>query len=412
MIKYACLFVVAFALAACGSGSNNSSSPPGSSSSSASSSSSTGSAGSLTAPAGLSAIPGNGSVTLSWNAVDGAAQYHVYVASEAGIIPANIAAFQDGRRITHVSSPYTISGLQNGKAWFFVVTATNATTESNASNEIQVIPSELVSADQPTAQEVLVLELINRARANPLLEAARYGIGLNDGITGTPISPDAKPPLAFNPRLQQAARLHSQWMLDANVFSHTGANNSSVTERISAANYVLSGGWATGENIAVAGASGSTIDLTLNARQQHEGLFKSAGHRNNILSTHFREAGIGQKQGYFTFSNGRTFLSSMLTEAFARSGTSYFLTGVAYNDLNENGFYDVGEALENISIEINARYYQVYNTGAYSIPLSNGTYTMTVHGPDEDLPRQHTFVINNSNIKRDIIKSEGAVFIQ
>jgi len=37
---------------------------------------------------------------------------------------------------------------------------------------------------------------------------------------------------------------------------------------------------------------------------------------------------------------------------------------------------------------------------------------MTVHGPDEDLPRQHTFVINNSNIKRDIIKSEGAVFIQ
>src|SRR5688572_9324797 len=35
---------------------------------------------------------------------------------------------------------------------------------------------------QPTATEQYFLELVNRARANPAGEAARFGIGLNDGL--------------------------------------------------------------------------------------------------------------------------------------------------------------------------------------------------------------------------------------
>ncbi|MBE8717255.1 CAP domain-containing protein [Cellvibrio polysaccharolyticus] len=388
----------------------SSAAPSSQASSRSQASSNSSSAAATTAPAGLSATAAQGSVTLRWNNVQGATSYNAYVAAESGIIPANIAAFDEGRRIENVSSPYTLSGLQNGKPLYFVVTANRANVESNPSSEVSAIPTALQSALAPTAQEVLVIELINRARANPLQEAARYGINLNEGITGTPISAEAKPPLALNTRLQSAARDHSQWLLDNNVFSHTGINNSSVTDRIRNSGYSLTGSWATGENIALAGASGNTINLTQYAFEQHEGLFKSAGHRSNILSNNFREVGVGQLQGYYAYQNGGRFLSSMLTEVFARTGTNRFLTGVVYEDRNGNNFYDVGEGLSNTSIQINNNFYEVFSSGAYSIPLSDGTYTMTVHGLGEQ--QTHSFTINGNNLKRDVIKSGNAVNIR
>ena len=48
---------------------------------------------------------------------------------------------------------------------------------------------------QPTAYEQYFLELVNRARANPGAEAARVGIGLNDGLAaGTIAGPSRTPP--------------------------------------------------------------------------------------------------------------------------------------------------------------------------------------------------------------------------
>ena len=53
---------------------------------------------------------------------------------------------------------------------------------------------------QPTAFEQYFLELVNRARLDPAAEAARLGIGLNDGLAAGTITTAAKAPLAFNPR--------------------------------------------------------------------------------------------------------------------------------------------------------------------------------------------------------------------
>ena len=52
-----------------------------------------------------------------------------------------------------------------------------------------------------TAQEQLILELINRARMNPLGEAQRFGIDLNAGLAAGTISAAAKQVLAANPLL-------------------------------------------------------------------------------------------------------------------------------------------------------------------------------------------------------------------
>jgi hypothetical protein len=370
------------------------------SSSKSSSSTASSTATALLAPQNLAVVPGNASVTLTWNPVSGATSYRVYYATEAKILIQNIASFDDGTRLDTLSSPLSISNLRNDTTWYFVVTAVNGNQESVVSTEVSATPSSLDVSKQPTAQEVLVLELINRARANPEAEAARLGIGLNDGITGTPITATPKQPLAHNLLLMASARRHSQWMLDADVFSHTGENNSTPHERMIAAGYSFTGNWTSGENIAWSGTTANSINLTSYAASQHDGLFKSPGHRVNILNDNFRELGVGQQQGYFT-QDGRNYLSSMLTENFARSGTNYFLTGVIY----------VGEGLSGISITIDGKSYPVYSTGAYAISLPAGNYNLAITGAALDTAVYYPVQITNQNRKLDLIKSGSEVTV-
>ena len=372
------------------------------------SSASVSSTAALAAPQNVAVVPANGSVTLTWNPVVGATGYHIYYASEANILINNIASFDDGTWLQNVSSPRVIDALRNGETYYFVVTAVSGGAESTASSEVSATPSIIDLARQPSAQEVLVMELINRARYNPEAEAARYGIGLNDGITGTQITATAKQPLAHNLLLIDAARVHSQWMLDEDIFSHTGASNSTPMQRMSAAGYAFTGSWMSGENIAWGGTTGSSINLTSYALSHHEGLFKSPGHRVNILEPNYRELGVGQKQGRFLYE-GTNYLSSMLTQNFARSGSSYYLTGVVYNDTNNNDFYDVGEGMSGITISFNGKSYPVYATGAYTIPISNGSYDIAITGDSLGSAVYHRVQINSANTKVDIVKTGNAI---
>ena len=363
---------------------------------------------SLAAPQNISVIPATAAVTLSWNPVSGATGYRIYYASEANILINNIASFDDGTRLDNATSAQTISNLRNQETYYFVVTAINGDQESIASAEVSATPGSIDIAKQPTAQEVLVVELVNRARANPDAEAARLGIGLNDGVTGSPITNTPKQPLAHNLLLIESARLHSQWMLDTDIFSHTGVNNSTPHERMQAVGYSFTGNWTSGENIAWGGTTGSNINLTSYAVSQHEGLFKSPGHRENILNGNFRELGVGQLQGYF-MQDGRNYLSSMLTQNFARSGSSYYLTGVIYDDINNNEFYDVGEGMSGITISTNSKSYPVYNSGAYAIPLANGNYELNITGDALGAPVYYSVQVFNQNRKLDVIKSGTSI---
>ena len=85
-------------------------------------------------------------------------------------------------------------------------------------------------------------------------------------------------PLRFNGDLNEAAEDHSDWMLESDVFSHTGEDGSSVRDRAVEAGYTLAGNWAIGENIgwqSERGAPGIEDDV----RDIHRGLMESPGHR-------------------------------------------------------------------------------------------------------------------------------------
>lgn len=124
--------------------------------------------------------------------------------------------------------------------------------------------------------------------------------------------------LKMNAKLNTSAETHSRWMLQADVFSHTGAGGSSADQRMRDAGYVFSGNWANGENISwqsQRGAEGISDDVI----NLHNSLMNSPGHRANILNPDYVEIGIGIEVGEFTTSNGVDWPAVIVTQNFARS---------------------------------------------------------------------------------------------
>ena len=259
---------------------------------------------------------------------------------------------------------------------------------------------------QPTAYEQYVLELVNRARANPGAEAARLGIGLNDGLAAGTLSDSPEQPLAFNPQLIASAQGHSAWMLANNTFSHTGVNGSSPGDRMSAAGYSFTGSWSWGENIAIQYGTGMTLSQATSAALE-AGLFKSPEHRTNLLNAGFREVGIGVASGTY---QGQSAVDA--TQDFALSGSGSFLTGVAYTDLNGDGFYEPGEGLGGLSVQVKSGTGATYQTttwdaGGYQLQLPAGAYQVTFSGGALAAPVTETASIGSQNQELDLVRAPG-----
>lgn len=250
-----------------------------------------------------------------------------------------------------------------------------------------------------------MLELVNRARRDPAAEAARFGIDLNENLAPGTITPDPKPPLAFNHFLFASARAHSDWMLANDIFSHTGVTNSTPGDRMANAGYPFTGSWSWGENIAWKGTTGAA-DLTQFTVDEHEGLIRSAGHRENIMEPGFDEIGIGVRTGQFT-QQGVAYNSVMTTQNFASSdGTPGPLAlGVVYRDTDGDQFYSVGEGLAGVTVTPSSgTYYAVTSaSGGFAFPVNKnaGAITVTIAGPGLAAPLTKTVTVGATNVKVD-----------
>jgi Ca2+-binding RTX toxin-like protein len=257
--------------------------------------------------------------------------------------------------------------------------------------------------------EQYLLELINRARLDPLGEAARLGIDLNQGLAAGTLNGAARQPLAPNGLLTDAARAHNSWMLATDVFSHTGAGGSSPGDRMEDAGYSFAGSWTWGENIAWMGSTGS-IGLASATGSLHDNLFRSAGHRQNLLNDGFREIGTGVSTGIFT-ANGTNWNAAMATEAFARSGAQVFFTGVAIDDADGDNFYDIGEARSGVAVSVRAGSTVVGSdsteaAGGYAVGVSGGTLAVTFSGAGLAQTVNATVAGGTRSVKVDLIGSD------
>jgi hypothetical protein len=251
-----------------------------------------------------------------------------------------------------------------------------------------------------TPHEQLLLELINRARAAPAAEAERLGIDLNAGLAPGTISSAAKQPLAPHPILLEAAGRHAQDMLDRDYFEHDNPEGQDPTARARALGYV--GG--VGENIAWGGSTG-TIDQIAHVVARHDGLFRSSGHRTNLLEPGYREVGPAVRFGRFT-TDGRTFNASMVAQGFG-FGTTAYLTGVAFSDtVVSDRFYTVGEGLSDIVVTATAPAGTTFTTttgpsGGYMLPLPAGSFSVVFSRGEEATAAVPVSIAGGRNVKLD-----------
>ena len=281
----------------------------------------------------------------------------------------------------------------------------------------------LYSIGNPTNEEQYYLELINRARANPPAEGIRLALTTDQNVLSAYgafgvnlvlmqaqfalIQP--APPLSMNATLTNAARAHSQNMLQYNYQGHNGPDGSLATRLqgyTSGAN-----GWSIGENVYAYsksvwyGHAGFQVDWGGSAATG--GMQSPPGHRLNIHSTTFREVGIGVVLG----SNGNVG-PQLVTQDFGTvGGLPPFVTGVVYRDLNGNSFYDPGEGVGGVTVTVsNSDSYAVTaSSGGYSVPVpGNGNYTVTFSGGSTPTSQKNVNVVNGQNTKVDYVVTGSA----
>lgn len=282
----------------------------------------------------------------------------------------------------------------------------------------QAVPTTLYSHGDPTDEEQLMLELINRARANPPAEGIRLADTSDPDVQEAMdffkvdraqlradfASYPTQPPLAFNPKLLQAARGHSNDMATHDFQEHIGSDGSAPSGRINATNYI----WQSiGENIfaysqsVFYGHAGFLVDWGV----------PSLGHRQNAInfdgSNRFREVGIGiVHEGKADTQVGPLVVTQDFAEPMGNSNV--FLVGVVFEDSNANDFYDPGEGRPGVTIlPDKGTYYAVTSaSGGYAIRIEPGTGEVTLSVGGGGFPEQSRVVtIGPENIKADFVSA-------
>jgi uncharacterized protein YkwD len=274
----------------------------------------------------------------------------------------------------------------------------------------------LYSIGTPTDDEQYYLELINRARATPAAEGVRLATTTDADVTSAYayFSVDlammqsefaalpVRPPLALNALLTQAARGHTTDLYTNAFQGHVGTDGRTLGQRVTATGYAWN---SLGENVysyadsTWHGHAGFEVDWGGSASTG--GMQSPRGHRNNIHGD-FREVGIGVLNGSNTVGSS-TVGPQLVTQDFGNSG-QVFVTGVAYYDLDGDGFYDPGEGVGGLTVEVSgaSSYAVTAASGGYAVPVPLATTTRTVTFTGPDLSRSSTVALTSGvNAKVD-----------
>ena len=250
------------------------------------------------------------------------------------------------------------------------------------------------------AEEQMIVELINRARLDPLAEVDRLNDDLAANSSSSPVQA-----LAVTEALSEAARGHSEDLDNRDFFAHTNPDGESPADRAVEAGH---GSRFVGENIGWIGSSRTPADIQARAEAHHENLWNSDGHQVNLLSENWSETGAGYDYGSFQGFNGSTFV----TELFSDRGETY-LTGVVIDDTDDDAFYDIGEGQGGVQITAfdgeDAFATATWDAGGYSLALPPGTYRAVFEGGDLDAPYETDVTIGGENVKLDVIETGGSV---
>lgn len=284
----------------------------------------------------------------------------------------------------------------------------------------------LYSIGTPSDMEQLLVEMVNRARAQPTAEGVRLANSTHPEILKTNswyrVDLDALqeqfatldgplPPLSINPALTRAARLHSQDMLDNAFQGHVSSMDppapnrpgDSMLDRAQRQGYTAR---AFSENVYAfaADVEHAHAAFEVDWGSGTHGMQVPPSHRLNVHYDGICEIGAGIVTG--TTTDGQYIYGPLLvTQNFgAESDTPAFITGVAHFDQDNDAFYDIGEGIGGIRVDVaGSEYYAVTSgSGGYSVPVpGDGTYEVRFHGLGLDHTVTGVSVTEEQNLKVD-----------
>ena len=283
----------------------------------------------------------------------------------------------------------------------------------------------------PDGNEQQMLWLMNRARSDPAQEGAWLawlGSGGDPDITNVCNNPPdwvvdmtvlqnefaaipAKPPAAFDVRLYNAAKAHSDYMISINGQTHDGQIariDAAGFEYTTAAGIVFSYSEHT-----VYGHAGFNIDWGPGT----DGTQDPPGHRNAIMSV----SGNYTNVGYAVIAGlnpvtvtdvGPQVITGDLCYADTGFADHYnrFLVGTVWVDTNGNDQYDPGEGIGGVTVNPNlGTYYAVTaDSGGYAIPITAaGTYIVTFSGSSISAPVTRTATVGSTSVLLDLKYAGG-----
>jgi hypothetical protein len=276
----------------------------------------------------------------------------------------------------------------------------------------------------PDGNEQQMLWLMNRARANPTQEgvwlatmtdpdvaSARNYFGVNLSVLQSAFAAiAAKPPAAFDVRLYNAAKAHSDYLIAMDTQSHDGQ-----LTRVTDSGFKWSS-WAgivySYSNHTVYGHAGFNIDWG----NGPYGMQDPPGHRNAIMSVTGNYTNVGY--AVVAESNPSTQVGpQVITGNLCYANTGYanhynrFLVGTVWVDINGNGQYDPGEGLGGVRVDPDqGGYFAITaNSGGYAIPITtSATYTVTFSGGYINSPVTQTVAVGTTSALLDLLYTGGS----
>lgn len=278
----------------------------------------------------------------------------------------------------------------------------------------------LYSIGTPSDEEQLYLEMINRGRANPTAEGVRMATTTDAAVRAAmegfevdvPLMQQefaalpVRPPLAMNEKLTQMARGHTQDMLDNAFQGHFSSNGDDLGDRVAVVNYPFT---SLGENVfsfsqsVFHGHAGFQVDWGDDG--DTDGMQNPRGHRDSIHGD-FREVGVGVLRGTKkNLTTQQTVGPQLVTQNFgSQSNSLAYVTGVAFYDLNGNNFYDLGEGVGGLTVNVAGSTFHgvTANSGGYAVPVptANANRLVSFSGLGANATAQANLV-GGANVKVD-----------
>ncbi|MDY6939453.1 MAG: SdrD B-like domain-containing protein [Cyanobacteriota bacterium] len=274
----------------------------------------------------------------------------------------------------------------------------------------------------PTALEQEMLFVVNRMRMNPADELDLLinssDANVNNAIDSFNVDLDllqtqwnslsAAAPLAWSEQLHTSADTHSQLMIEFDTQSHNLPDEPSLGQRFSDTGYQWN---RIAENIfaysksVFHGHAGFAIDWGFGPG----GIQDPAGHRDSIMNGNFREIGIDITPENDPSTNVGPLL---ITQHFANRNAinnKGWLLGSLFRDVDSDTFYDAGEGLNDIEINVTgingtsfSQTLMPMDAGGYQILLDAGQYEVEFERDGTSL-KTETVTISNQNVNVDYI---------